>query len=155
MDPSLREGFGRRRRRLGDILVDAGVISEDQLEQALEYQRQQPKKIRLGLALVQKGITSEATIMDALKEQLHIDSVTLTGYEIPSEIIKMVPEAAMLKKYVMIPYYINPENPNRLYVAMADPLDIVAMDDLGVITGMEIIPVIATNVEIMSSIDRY
>jgi len=155
MDPSLREGFGRRRRRLGDILVDAGVISEDQLEQALEYQRQQPKKIRLGLALVQKGITSEAAIMDALKEQLHIDSVTLTGYEIPSEIIKMVPEAAMLKKYAMIPYYINPENPNRLYVAMADPLDIVAMDDLGVITGMEIIPVIATNAEIMSSIDRY
>jgi len=155
MDPSLRDGFGRRRRRLGDILVDAGVITEEQLEQGLEYQRQQPKKIRLGLALVQKGLTTEAAIMEALKEQLHIDSVTLAGYEIPSEIIKMVPEAALLKKYAVIPYYIDPENPNRLRVAMADPLDIVAMDDLGVITGMEIIPVIATNAEIMSAIDRY
>ena len=155
MDPSLRDGFGRRRRRLGDILVDAGVITDEQLEQGLEYQRQQPKKIRLGLALVQKGLTTEAAIMEALKEQLHIDSVTLAGYEIPSEIIKMVPEAALLKKYAVIPYYIDPENPNRLRVAMADPLDIVAMDDLGVITGMEIIPVIATNAEIMSAIDRY
>ena len=155
MDPSLREGINRRRRRLGDILVDAGVITEEQLLQALEYQRQQPKKIRLGLALVQKGLTTEGAIMDALKEQLHIDSVVLTGYEIPSDIIKMVSEPSMLKKYAMIPYQIKPENPNRLYVAMADPMDIVAMDDLGVITGMEIVPVISTNTEIMSAIDRY
>ena len=155
MDPTVREGIGRRRRRLGDILVDAGVITDDQLLEALEYQRQQPKKIRLGLALVQKGITTEAAIMEALKEQLHIESITLTGYEISSDIIKMVPEPALLKKYAMIPYYINPDNPNRLYVAMADPLDIVAMDDLGVITGMDIVPAIATNTEIMSAIDRY
>ncbi len=155
MDPIVREGYGRRRRRLGDILVDAGVISEEQLLQALEYQRQQPKKIRLGLALVQKGITTEVAIMDALKEQLHIESVTLTGYEISSDIIKMVSEPSMLKKYAMIPYSIDPDNPNRLFVAMADPLDIVAMDDLGVVTGMDIVPAIATNTEIMSAIDRY
>jgi len=155
MDPTVKEGFGRRRRRLGDILVDAGVITEEQLLQALEYQRQQPKKIRLGLALVQKGITTEVKIMEALKEQLHIESVTLTGYEISSDIIKMVAEPSMLKKHAMIPYSINPEYPNRLYVAMADPLDIVAMDDLGVVTGMDIVPAIATNTEIMSAIDRY
>ncbi len=155
MDPIGREGFGRKRRRLGDILVDAGVITEEQLLQALEYQRQQPKKIRLGLALVQKGITTEIAIMEALKEQLHIESITLTGYEIPNDIIKMVSEPSMLKKYGMIPYAIDSENPNRLYVAMADPMDIVAMDDLGVVTGMEIVPVIATNSEIMSAIDRY
>ena len=155
MDPTVKEGFGRRRRRLGDILVDAGVITEEQLLQALEYQSQQPKKIRLGLALVQKGITTEVKIMEALKEQLHIESVTLTGYEISSDIIKMVAEPSMLKKHAMIPYAINPEYPNRLYVAMADPLDIVAMDDLGVVTGMDIVPAIATNTEIMSAIDRY
>ncbi|MBQ8314578.1 MAG: Flp pilus assembly complex ATPase component TadA, partial [Lachnospiraceae bacterium] len=155
MDPTVKEGFGRRRRRLGDILVDAGVITEEQLLQALEYQSQQPKKIRLGLALVQKGITTEVKIMEALKEQLHIESVTLTGYEISSDIIKMVAEPSMLKKHAMIPYSINPEYPNRLYVAMADPLDIVAMDDLGVVTGMDIVPAIATNTEIMSAIDRY
>ncbi len=153
MDPIGREGFGRKRRRLGDILVEAGVITEEQLLQALEYQRQQPKKIRLGLALVQKGITTEIAIMEALKEQLHIESITLTGYEIPNDIIKMVSEPSMLKKYGMIPYAIDSENPNRLYVAMADPMDIVAMDDLGVVTGMEIVPAIATNTEIMSAID--
>lgn len=155
MDPIGKEGFGRRRRRLGDILVDAGVITEEQLLQTLEYQRQQPKKIRLGLALVQKGITTESAIMDALKEQLHIESVTLTGYEIPNEIIKMVADVTLLKKYGMIPFAIDENNPNKLHVAMADPMDIVAMDDLGVVTGMDIVPVIATNTEIMSAIDRY
>ena len=155
MDPIGKEGFGKKRRRLGDILVDAGVITEEQLVQALEYQRQQPKKIRLGLALVQKGITSEVAIMDALKEQLHIESITLTGYEIPAEIIRMVTEVSLLKKHGMIPFAIDEKNPNKLHVAMIDPMDIVAMDDLAVVTNMDIVPAIATNTEVMSAIDRY
>lgn len=155
MDPLGKEGFGRKRRRLGDILVDAGVITEEQLLQALEYQRQQPKKIRLGLALVQKGITSELAIMEALKEQLHIESVTLTGMKIPQEIVNLVTDSALLKKHGAIQFQIDEKNPNKLRVAMSDPMDIVAMDDLAVVTGMEIVPYIATNAEIMAAIDKY
>ncbi len=155
MDPLGKEGFGRKRRRLGDILVDAGVITEEQLLQALEYQRQQPKKIRLGLALVQKGITSELAIMEALKEQLHIESVTLTGMKISQEIVNLVTDSALLKKHGAIQFQIDEKNPNKLRVAMSDPMDIVAMDDLAVVTGMEIVPYIATNAEIMAAIDKY
>ncbi len=150
-----KEGIGKRRRRLGDILIDAGVITEEQLVQALEYQRQQPKKVRLGLALVQKGITSEAAIVTALKEQLNIEAVTLIGLEIPSEIIKMVPDVSLLKKHGMIPFAFDERNPRKLHVAMVDPMDIVAMDDLAVVTDMDIVPAIATNTEVMSAIDRY
>ncbi len=149
------EGIGKKRRRLGDILVDAGVITEEQLLQALEYQRQQPKKVRLGLALVQKGITSESAIVTALKEQLNIEAVTLIGLEIPSEIIKMVPDVSLLKKHGMIPFAFDEKNPRKLHVAMVDPMDIVAMDDLAVVTDMDIVPAIATNTEVMSAIDRY
>ena len=150
-----KESVAKKRRRLGDILVDAGVITEEQLMEALEYQRQQPKKVRLGAALVQKGITSENAIMTALKEQLNIEAVNLVGYEIPSEILKMVSDVSLLKRYAMIPYAFDEKNPNRLHVAMVDPLDIVAMDDLAVITDMEIIPAIATNTDVMAAIDRY
>ncbi len=155
MGPNGAEGFGKKRKRLGDILIAAGVITEEQLLQALEYQRQQPKKVRLGLALVQKGITSEAAIVTALKEQLNIEAAVLTGVKIPSEILKMVSDPALLKKHGVIPFAIDEKNPNRLLVAMADPMDIVAMDDLAVVTGMEIVPMIATNTEIMAAIDKY
>ena len=155
MGPNGTEGFGKRRRRLGDILVEAGVITEEQLLQALEYQRQQPKKVRLGLALVQKGITSETAIVDALKEQLHIESITLTGLKIPQDIINLVPDSSLLKKHGLIPFEIDEKNINKLHVAMADPMDIVAMDDIAVVTGMEIVPFIATNTEIMVALDKY
>ena len=155
MDPSGREGFGKKRRRLGDILVDAGVITEEQLLQALEYQRQLPKKVRIGIALVQKGITSEVAIVEALKEQLHIESIVLTGLKIPQDILNLVSDPALLKNHSVLPFEIDEKNINRLHVAMADPMDIVAMDDLAVVTGMEIVPFIATNTEIMAAIDRY
>jgi len=150
-----KETVAKKRRRLGDILVDAGVITEEQLMETLEFQRQSPKKIRLGVALVQKGITSENAIMTALKEQLNIEAVTLAGLEIPSEILRMVTDVSLLKKTGVIPYAFDEKNPRKLHVAMVDPLDIVAMDDLAVITDMEIVPAIATNTDVMAAIDRY
>jgi len=155
MSPIGTEGIGKKRKRLGDILVAAGVITEEQLLQTLEYQRQQPRKIRLGAALVQRGLTSEIAIVNALKEQLKIEAATLVGVQIPSEVLKLVSDPGLLKKHGMIPYAVDEENPNRLFVAMVDPMDIVAMDDLSVVTGMEIVPTIATNTEIMAAIDRY
>ncbi|MBQ8798982.1 MAG: Flp pilus assembly complex ATPase component TadA [Lachnospiraceae bacterium] len=155
MESTGSERLGRKRMRLGDMLVQAGVITEEQLQQALEYQRQQPKKIRLGTALVEKGITSEVAIVRALKEQLNIDAVTLSGMRIPVEILRLVPDASLLKKHVMIPFELDKKNPRGLHVAMTDPMDIMAMDDLAIVTNMDIMPVISTNAEILSAIDRY
>ncbi len=149
------EGFGRKKKRLGDMLVAAGAITEEQLLLALEYQRSQPKKPRLGAALVEKGFTNEEEIVDVLKEQLKIESVTLSGIKIPAEILKLVPDSAILKKYGMIPFELDAKNSRGLRVAMADPMDIVAIDDLAIVTGMDIIPAIATNTEVMRTIDKY
>lgn len=149
------EGFGRKKKRLGDMLVEAGVITEEQLLRTLEYQKQLPKKIRIGAALVEKGYTSEESIVEVLKQQLHINSVSLTGVKIPTEILKLVPDVALLKKYAMIPYELDEQNARGLRVAMSDPMDIMAIDDLSIVTGMDIIPVIATNSDIMRAIDKY
>lgn len=149
------EGFGRKKKRLGDMLVAAGAITEEQLLLALEYQRSQVKKPRLGAALVEKGFTNEEEIVDVLKEQLKIESVTLSGIKIPAEILKLVPDSAILKKYGMIPFELDAKNSRGLRVAMADPMDIMAIDDLAIVTGMDIIPVIATNTEVMRTIDKY
>ncbi len=149
------EGGVRKKKRLGDMLIEAGVITEEQLVQALNYQKQQPKKIRLGIALVEKGFTSETAIVNALKKQLNMDSVSLAGFKIPSEILRYVPDPSILKKYAMIPYELDAKNPRGLRVAMSDPLDIVAVDDLSIVTGMDIIPVLCTNAEIMGAIDKY
>ena len=149
------EGFGRKKKRLGDMLIEAGVITEEQLLLTLEYQRQQQKKIRLGAALVEKGFTTEDAIVEVLKEQLHIDSISLTGIKIPAEILKLVPDSALLKKYAMIPYELDEKNARGLRVAMADPMDIMAIDDLAIVTGMDIIPIIASNTDIMRAIDKY
>lgn len=147
--------FSRKRKRLGDLLVDLGVINEDQLLAALDYQKSQPQKIRLGTAIVRKGFTTENVIVEALKQQLGIDSVVLASVKISQDILKMIPDATILKKYGMIPYMVDEKNPNCLKVAMADPMDIMAIDDLAVITGMDVIPVIATNTEILATIDKY
>ena len=145
----------KKRRRLGDLLVDSGVITQEQLMEALEYQKQQPTKVRLGTAIVQMGITNENRIMEGLKQQLGIDSVVLGGMTISPDVLKMVKDSSILKKYSMIPYMVDEKNPNCLKVAMADPLDIMAVDDLAVITGMDISPVIATNTDILVAIDKY
>lgn len=155
MEASATVRSGRKRRRLGDMLIQAGVITEEQLSEALEYQRTQTRKIRLGTALVEKGITSESAIVRALKEQLNIDSVTLSGIKIPVEILNLVSDPALLKKYVMIPFELDAKNPRGLHVAMSDPMDIMAMDDLAIVTNMEVMPVISTNTDILSAIDRY
>lgn len=144
-----------KKKRLGDMLVDLEIITQDQLSEALEYQKAQPQKIRLGTAIVRKGFTTENVIVEALKKQLNMDSIVLSSIKIPPEILKLVPDTSILKKYSMIPFQVDERNPNWLKVAMSDPLDIYAIDDLSVVTGFEVIPVISTNSDILAAIDRY
>lgn len=143
---------GRRRKRLGDLLVAAGIITEEQLSKALEEQK--VRKTKLGTTLVDLGFTTEKEIVEALQSQLNIDIVKLSGVRISEDVLKLTDES-VLKKYLLIPFEYSPNNPNILRVAMADPLDFRAMDDLSIITNLQIEPVIATSQEIAAAIDRY
>lgn len=146
------EQRGRKKKRLGDILISEGVITDEELEEALAQQRTIGKK--LGAVLVDLNMTTEDEIVNALQRQLSLDRVKLSEIKIPEEILKLVRED-VLRKNTLMPFAFSIENMNVLRVAMADPLDIVAIDDLAILTNFQIEPVISSIKDISSAIDRY
>jgi len=144
--------YNRKKVRLGDVLVQNGVITEEDLQRGLERQKGSGRK--LGETLVDEGITTEENIARALSKQFHYDMVDLQNTEIPQEILELVP-ANVLKKHRAIPFEYSPDNMNVLRVAMSDPMDIGAMDDINIITNLQVEPVVATTGSVMLAIDRY
>lgn len=146
-------GFaGRRKVRIGDILINEGLISQEALDRALELQKIQKKK--LGEILVSEGFLTEEAMADALHHQLGIDRIELNGIIIPEEITSLF-DSDLLKKYRAMPVMYDPRNLNVIRVAMADPMDMLALDDLSMVTNRLIDPVVATPREIMMAIDKY
>ncbi len=142
----------RRKKRLGDMLVQERVVTEEQLQQALEAKKTSNK--RLGEVLVELNFTTEEQITRALTRQLGVEMVNVATMTIPEGIVDLV-NPQMLRKYMVMPFAYAPNNPNILRVAMADPMDMVALDDLAMVTNLEIEPFIATAHDVMVCIDRY
>ena len=143
--------INRKKLRLGDVLVNSGVISIDDLEKGLSRQKGTGRK--LGEVLVDEGLVTEENIARALSNQLQYDMVELQNVEIEEDILKLVP-ANVLKKYKVLPFEYSQDN-MMLRVAMADPMDIAALDDINIITNMQVEPVVATTGSVMLAIDRY
>lgn len=144
----------REKKRLGDILTASGTITSNQLESALQEQKKITGK-KLGELLVDMGITTELDIATALKEQLRMDFIKISDYKISDRVLQLINDKAILEKYLLLPFEFKENDPNILRVAMADPLDIVAVDDLSILTGYKIEPVIATPCDIRFAIDKY
>ncbi|MBQ7464713.1 MAG: Flp pilus assembly complex ATPase component TadA, partial [Lachnospiraceae bacterium] len=142
---------GRRKLRLGDLLVKYDVLTEEDLQKGLELQKGSGKK--LGEVLVENNICTEEAIADALSNQLHLEKVDLTGMKIDDSIIKMVP-SNLARRHNAIPYAYHPGNANVLMLAMSDPMDMDAIDDFGMITGLQIEAVVATRRQVAIAIDR-
>lgn len=135
------------KKRMGDLLVQAGMITQKQLEEAIKKQKATNKKI--GEIVVEMGWVTEQNIIEVLEFQLGIPHVDLSRYFIDPRATSLITES-LAKRYMLIPLQI--EN-NSLQVAMSDPLNIFAIDDLRLITKMEIIPLIATSSNIKRAID--
>lgn len=148
----MTEPFGRKKRRLGDLLVDADVLTETQLTEALKKQKEKQQK--LGVTLIDMGFTTEEQIANALHKQLNLEMVHLSELRIPEDVLRLVNES-VLRKHSFIPFEFKKNNANILRVAMADPLDIVAIDDISIVTNFQIEPVVSTPKDVASAIDRY
>ncbi|CUM72436.1 GspE/PulE family protein [Coprococcus eutactus] len=148
----MRLSVGRKKIRIGDVLVAAGAITEEQLQEGLAKQKETGRK--LGNALVDLGFISNDMLITVLTTQLGIDYIELKGAKIEEKVIHMVPEN-MVTKYQAIPIEIDPDNPNILKVAMADPMDIMAMDDIGLVTNLQVEPMLASEEGIRKAIDKY
>ena len=141
----------RRKKRLGDILIDDGVITFDQLKVALDKQKESGQ--RLGVTLVETGITTEEAIATALSRQLGLEMVNPGDIEIEDS-VKFLVNDKILKKYNVLPFEIPADSPNTIRVAMPDPMDMMAIDDIAIITNMTVEPVVATPKSVTMAIDR-
>ena len=144
--------FNRKKLRLGDVLVNSGVITAEQLQKGLELQKGSGRK--LGETLVDEGITTEENIAKALSSQLGYEMVDLQDISIDEEILNLVPPN-ILKKHTMIPFEYSRTGMNVLRVAMSDPMNMAAMDDINIITNLQVEPVVATPRDVMLALDRY
>ena len=144
--------FNRRKLRLGDVLINNGVITHDQLLQALEQQKGSGKK--LGEVLSDMGFVTEEAIAGALARQMRLELVDLQNIQVDNDVINLVP-ANILKKNVVFPFEYAPDNPGVIRVAMADPIDMYAQDDIAIITNCQVEIVVATTRSIMLAIDKY
>ncbi|MCR5692213.1 MAG: Flp pilus assembly complex ATPase component TadA [Eubacterium sp.] len=143
---------GRKRKRLGDLLIGAGVISIEQLGEALKKQKENGK--RLGETLIDLGYTDEGEITEAIHKQMGYPIAKIREAKLQPEVIALLQES-IVRKHNVLPFEVDPNNPNILRVAMEDPMNMLAVDDLSIVTNMQIEPMVATPSDIRFGIERY
>ena len=141
----------RKKVRLGDLLVQKGIITEEQLSEALKQQKE--KKLMLGEMIVSMGFASQSQINDVLCEHLNIDFVDMREEEPDPHVLSLLDESIM-RKYTLVPLRHDNNNAGALQVAMADPMNILAMDDINIITGMQVVPILANAQDINAFLDK-
>ncbi|HSP93398.1 MAG TPA: ATPase, T2SS/T4P/T4SS family, partial [Thermoanaerobaculia bacterium] len=135
--------------KLGDLLLKAKLITQDQLDAALKSQREEGGKI--GEALVRVGAVTENDITETLSQQFGVPSIDLASFEIDPAVVKIVP-ADVARKYGVLP--VN-KTGATLTIAMGDPTNVFAMDDIKFMTGYNVEPVVASEIALRKAIDRH
>lgn len=132
--------------RLGDLLVSVGLISQEQLDHALEAQKK--TKNRLGRELIEEQIITEQQLLHALQKQLGVEYVDLTGIQISPQLTELLPKN-IARKYGVVPVKLGG---NSLYIAMNDPMNFMAIEEVKTATRKRVVPMIATADEIEHAI---
>lgn len=137
------------KRRLGDVLLEQELITQEQLFECVNLQRSSGQS--LASILVKKAYLNEEDLVVTLSEQLGIPHIRVANYKIPKEVLAEVPES-LARQYTMLPVSLTGD---VLTLAMSDPLNIMALDDLRMITNNEIEPVVAVESELVEAIKRH
>lgn len=137
------------KKKLGEILVEQGAITSAQLTQVLAEQKRTGE--RLGRILVNLGFITERELIKFLGAQMDIPPINLDNYLIDPQIIDLVPQS-LARRYILIPVF---KSEDTLTLAMADPLNVFAIDDLHVRTKCRITPAVASETDILRAIDQY
>ena len=138
----------RQRKRLGDLLVEAGLLTEEQLATTLSNKSANEK---IGDALLREGFITEQQLIEVLEFQLGIPHINLYKYAIEEDAVKLVPKE-LARRHLLMPVRIDG---NKLLVAMADPMDYFAIEELRMTTGYEIVPGIASKASLYRTINKY
>ena len=147
--PVNQKTLSRKRKKLGELLIQAGLIDTETLAEALALQKVQNKKI--GQVLIEMGFVEHTELGQALATQLHIPFVRLENKSIPGEVLAKVPPE-IAEKYSLIPIKITD---GKLIVAVANPLEMATTNDLQFVTHMPIYLVVSPLGDILSAIDKF
>ena len=143
-----------RKKRLGEVLVESGYLTPDQIDDALAEQKKRNNGMKFGDLLIDMGLVTDGQIVTALCQQLGYEEVNLATFQVDEDILKLADEA-VLRKHCLLPFGFSPKNPNLLMVAMKDPLDIRAVDDISFVTGYQIEIHVTTEQDVTTAIERY
>ena len=135
--------------RLGEILVKESLITSDQLKQAIEHQKKNGG--RLGTSLMKLGFVRDDEITQVLSRQYGVPSINLKYYEVESSVIKLIPQETALR-YQVVPLS---RVGATLTIAMTDPTNVFAMDDIKFMTGFNVEPVVASETDINDAIHKF
>ncbi|MBW3564054.1 MAG: type IV-A pilus assembly ATPase PilB [Acidobacteria bacterium] len=135
--------------RLGELLVKAGLMTQDQLKESLDRQRETGAK--LGETIINLGYVSEEDITECLSQQFGVPSISLDHFDIDDAVIKLIP-SEVARKYNIIP--VN-KTGATVTIAMADPTNVFAMDDIKFMTGYNVEPVVASELGIKRAVEKY
>ncbi len=136
-------------KQLGELLIEHGIINKDQLQKALEAQRE--KGGLVGELLVEFGFAKEEDIAQAITVQYGFPYLPLSNYDINSEVVELIP-ARVAKQYILIPI---DKIGNNLTLAMANPLNASAIDDVEQATGCMVQVFVSTASDIKKAIEKY
>src|SRR5919198_1119640 len=139
----------RKSKQLGQILIELGLITPEQLETALAEHQKTPKA--LGRVLIDLGMIKEADLVRALAEQVGLEFVDLTEIQIDPASTALLPEA-LARRYRALPIG---EHDGKLLVAMSDPANVYALDDIRSVTGRDVQPMVATAQDVEQAINKY
>ena len=137
------------RERLGELLIKAGLIDQEQLLSALDHQRHKGGK--LGAILVEQLMMSEEQLSEALADQKGLELVHLQNYPFDRDTVALLPERIARKRRIIPLGYRD----GKVLLAMADPLDVQAIDDMRLRAGVDVLPVVATESQIRYAIEKY
>ena len=136
-------------KQLGDILLEGGHVTQEQLAGAIEEQRRLGRS--LGRVLVDMGMLSESQLVAALATQIGLKFVDLSDFPVDGSAVSRVPDVVCRRHNALAIGYED----GRLVVAMADPANVFAIDDIRSMTGLEVKPVVATKADVIAAINRY
>src|SRR3954470_6028810 len=135
-------------QRLGDLLVKEKIITPEQLQQAIKVQKEQ--NCRLGSALVKLSFLTDEDVTNFLSRQYGVPAINLSYFEIDSSVVKLIPYETA-KRYQILPLS---RVGASLTIAMVDPTNVFAMDDIKFMTGFNIEPVVASETSILEGIEK-
>jgi type IV pilus assembly protein PilB len=136
-------------KQLGDILLEGALVTPDELQAAVEEQQRAGRS--LGRVLVEQGVLTESQLVAALATQIGMKFVDLTDYPVDGSAVAKVPEA-VCRRHTLLPIGYDD---GRLVVAMADPANVFALDDIKSISRLDVRPVVATKADVLGAINRY